>query len=65
MSYWLRVIDADVRIDGPDQDGVDAAVSLLQIVEIAIDGVLAGFGIVEVAVLDHHLRLDEARLRPA
>ena len=60
----VAIVDAHVGIGGPDQHRVDAAIALLEIVEIAIDGVLAGDGIVEVAILHHHLRLDEAGLRP-
>ena len=60
----VAIVDADVRIDGPDQHAVDAAVALFQIVEIAVDRVLAGDRIVEVAILDHHLRLHEVALRP-
>ncbi len=60
----VAVVDADVRVDGPEQDAVDAAVALLQVVEVAVHGVAARDGIVEVAVLHHHLRLDEAALRP-
>ena len=56
----VAVIDAHVRIGRPDQHRVDSAVALFQIIEIAIDGVLARDRIVEVAVLNHHLRLNEA-----
>ena len=60
----VAVIDAHVRIGGPDQHRVDSAIALLQIIEIAIDGVLVRDRIVEIAVLHHHLRLNEAGLRP-
>ena len=43
---------------------VDAAVALVEVVEVAVDGVAAGDGVVEIAVLDHHLGLDEAGLGP-
>ena len=51
-------------IDGPEQDGVDPAVALVDVVEVAIDGVFAGDRVVEVAIFDHRLRLDVGRLRP-
>ena len=60
----VAVVDAHVWIGGPDEHGVDAAVAFFEIVEIAVDGVAAGDGVIEVAVLDHHLRLDEAGLGP-
>src|SRR5262249_52493052 len=40
-------------------------VPLFQIVEVFIHGVSSRHGIIEVAVLDHHLRLHEAALRPS
>ena len=61
----VAVVDAHVRIGGPDEHGIDAAVAFFEIVEIAVDGVAAGDGVVEVAILDHHLRLHEAGLGPA
>ena len=60
----IAIVDAHIRICGPDQYRVDAAVAFLEIVEIAIDRIFARDRIVEIAILDHHLRLDEARLRP-
>ena len=60
----VAVVDADVRVDGPQQDGVDAAVAFVEVVEIAIDRVLAGRDVEEVAIFDHALRLDEGLLRP-
>lgn len=44
----VAVIDAHVRVGRPDQDGVDPAVSLLEIVDITVDGVLAQDGIIKV-----------------
>ena len=60
----IAVVDAHVGIGGPDQHGIDAAIALFEIVEIAVDRVVAGDGVVEIAVLHHHLRLDEAGLGP-
>ena len=60
----VAVVDADVGIGGPEEDAVDAAVALVEIVEVAVDGVAPGGGIVEEAVVDHHLRLNEAALCP-
>ena len=58
------VVDADVGVGVPDEDAVDAAVAFVEIVEVAVDGVATGGGVVEVAVLDHHLGLDEGALGP-
>ena len=60
----VAVVDAHVRVGRPDQDRIDSAEALVEIVEVAVDGVLARDRIVEVAVVDHHLRLDETGLRP-
>ena len=60
----IAVVDADVRIHWPDQNGIDATVALPQVVQIFIDGVVSRVGVVEVAVLDHHLGLDETGLSP-
>ena len=60
----IAIVDADVRIDGPEQNGVDAAVALVDVVEIAIDRVFARDRVVEIPILDHHLRLNERRLAP-
>ena len=58
------VIDADVGIGVPDEDGVDTSVAFIEIIEVAVDGVFAGGGIEEVAVFDHHLGLHETALGP-
>ena len=60
----VAVVDADVRVYRPDEHSVDPAVALLQIVKVSIHGVSSRHRIVEVAVLHHHLRLDETALRP-
>ena len=60
----IAIVDSHVWICRPDQDGIDSAVPLFEIVEVTIDGVLAGDRIVEVAILNHHLRLHETGLRP-
>ena len=60
----IAIVDAHIWIGRPDEHRVDAAVTLLEIVEVAIDRVLAGDGVVEVAVVHHHLRLNEAGLGP-
>ncbi len=60
----VAVVDADVGIDRPQQHAVDPAVALLEVFEKAVHGVAPGGRIVEIAVLDHRLRLDEAALRP-
>jgi hypothetical protein len=56
----IPVIDAHIRIGGPDEHRIDSAITLLDIIEIAIDGVLVGDRIVEISILDHHLWLKKA-----
>src|SRR5208337_1131680 len=48
----------------PNQNRVNPAVALLEVVQITVYCIFAGDGIVEVPLLDHHLRLNEAGLRP-
>ena len=60
----VAVIDAHIRIGGPEEYGVDSAVALFEIAKIPIDGVSARDRIIEIAVVDHHLWLHEARLSP-
>ena len=57
----IAVVDAQIGIGGPDEHRIDAAIALLEIVQIAVHRVFAARRIVEVAILHHHLRLDEAR----
>ena len=61
----VAIVDADVRVNRPKQDGVDSAVAFVEVIEIAIDRVLAGDRVVEIAVFDHALRLDIRPLCPA
>jgi hypothetical protein len=58
------IVYADVRVSVPDEDAVNTAVPFLQVIEIPLDRVLPSDGIVEVVVLNHHLRLHVAALRP-
>src|SRR6185369_8559389 len=60
----IAIVDAHVGIRWPDKYRVNAAVPLLKIVEVAVNGVLAGNGIVEEAILHHHLWLYETGLSP-
>ena len=60
----VAVVNANIRIHRPDEHGVNATVTLLQIVQVSINGVMSRAGVVEEAVFDHHLRLDETGLRP-
>ena len=57
-------IDADVAINRPHQHAVDAAIAPFQIIQVTIHSVFTGHWIVEIAVLHHHLRLNETALRP-
>ena len=60
----VAIVDAEVRVRRPDQYRVDATVAALEVVEVAVDRVATGARVVERAIMDHHLRLDERRLRP-
>ena len=60
----VAIIDAHIRVSRPDEHSVDAAKPLLQIIEVAVDGIFAGDRIIEISLLDHHLRLDKGRLCP-
>src|SRR6266849_102996 len=60
----VATVDSDIRIGVPNEHAIDATVAQLQIVQIAIDSVLERCGIKEEEVVNHHLRLDKARLRP-
>ena len=51
-----------LRIRVPDQDRVDTSVTFLEVVKITVHRIAASDEIIEVAVLDHHLGLDETRL---
>src|SRR5713226_2930446 len=43
----IAVIDTKVRVGRPDQDSIDSAVPLFEIVEVTLNGVLARDGIVK------------------
>ena len=60
----VAVVDADIGVDGPEQYAVDAAVTAVEVIEKAVDGVLAAGRIVKVAVFHHGLRLYEGALGP-
>ena len=61
----VAVVDPHVWIGSPDEHRINAAVALFYIVEVAIDSVTASQLIVEIAIVNHHLRLHKARLGPA
>src|ERR1039457_4353677 len=60
----IAIIDSHVRVGGPNQHSIDAAVAFVQVVEITVDRVAAGDRVVDIAIVDHHLRLYETGLRP-
>ena len=60
----IPAVNADIGVSVPDQDRVNAPVTFLEVVQIAVYGVLPCRGIIKVAVLDHHLRLDKGLLSP-
>src|SRR5438309_9936465 len=43
---------------------IDPTVALFKVIEITVNCVLARNGVIEVAILDHHLRLHETGLGP-
>ena len=60
----IPVVDPHIRMGRPDQHRVDSPVPPLQIVHVPVHGVVPRHRIVEVAILNHHLRLNETGLRP-
>jgi hypothetical protein len=60
----VAIVDAEVRIAVPEEHGVDAAETPLEIVEEAVDFVPARFGIVERSVVNHEKVLDDRAVRP-
>src|SRR5579883_2766829 len=61
----IAIVNSDVGIGWPDEHGVDAAIALVEIIQVTLDGVPARLWIVEISVVRHHLRLDESLLRPS
>src|SRR5579885_282038 len=60
----IAIVNAEVGIDMPDQNGVNRADTAFGVGEKAIDGVLALFRIVEAAIPDKQLHLRKDMLRP-
>ena len=60
----VAAVDTDVGVCVPGQHRVNAAVTLLKIVEVTVHRIPACSRVVEVAVLDHHLGLNEGCLCP-
>src|SRR5580658_9823692 len=60
----IAVVDSYIRINRPDQHAIHTAVALVDIAQVAIDRILSGGRIVEIALLGHHLRLNKIALRP-
>ena len=60
----IPVVDPHVGVGSPNQHRIDPAIAFFQVVEIAIDGIAPSGWVVEIAILNHHLRLDEAGLGP-
>lgn len=60
----IAVVDAQIGIGGPDDHRIDAAIALVEIVQIPGHGVFAACRIIEVAIFHHHQRLDKTRSRP-
>src|ERR1022692_1181534 len=60
----IAVVYADVGVRVPDENGVNASVTLLQVVKITVHSVAVSYRIVESAIFHHHLGLNETGLRP-
>src|SRR6266702_6406213 len=60
----VSVVDACVWINRPHEYRIDATVTLLKIIEIAVNRVFPGDGIVQIAIMHHHLGLYKAVLGP-
>src|ERR1700693_2222563 len=60
----VAIINSKIWVIRPQQNGVDAAIALLDVGQIPIDGIFPRDGIVQIAILDHRLWLNETRLRP-
>jgi len=60
----IAIIDAQVRIGRSDENRINTAIALLQIVQVSVYRVLARGWVIEIVVLDHHPGLDETRLCP-
>jgi hypothetical protein len=60
----IPVVDPHIRMGRPDQHRLDSPIPPLQIVHVPVHGVVPRHRIVEVAILNHHLRLNETGLRP-
>ncbi len=60
----IASVDAHIGVGWPNQHGIDAAISLLEVVQEAVDRVAPRRGVVEIAVLHHYLRLYVRALCP-
>ena len=60
----VAIVDSHIWVRGPDEHGINTAVSFLQVIEITVHGVAARNWIIEVTVVNHHLRLEKTGLGP-
>src|SRR6185437_16810643 len=60
----VPVVDSYIWIYRPNEHCIDAAVTLLKIIEIAVDCIFPRNGIVQIAIMHHHLGLYKAVLGP-
>ena len=60
----IAIVDAHVGIGRPNQHRVNASVSLIEVIQITVDGIFMGDRSRRNMILHHHLRLDECGLRP-
>src|SRR5580700_5339077 len=57
-------VNPNVRVRVPDEYAVNSAITLIHVIEISIDRILARCRIIKLSVVDHHLRLNKAGLCP-
>ena len=60
----IAIVDAHIRIGWPDEDGINSSIALHSIVDISIHSVVIANWVVQEAIVNHHLRLDETGLGP-
>ena len=58
----VTVVNSDIGVHVPDQHTVQASKASLQIIEIPVHRVATFYGVIEVAVFDHHLRVHKIAL---
>ena len=60
----ITIVDAEIGIDMPDQNRIDLTETLLGLVQKTVNGVFTSVRVVETAIPDENLHLQENVLRP-